>query len=263
MNAEYKDSIRFLRNKINIKTDIGLILGSGLGKFTDSLESKISISYSEIPNYFSSNVKGHDGMFVFGASSGKNVVALKGRIHMYEGYSENNIARQIKVLDGLGVKYLIITNSAGSLIKENPPGTFLIINGHIDATFRKNSLKPSIVSSAKYYSKRLISIAKNVFIEKKIRFDSGIYCWTLGPSYETPDEIRYFKKVKGSAVGMSTVPEIKEGGRLGMELLTISTLTNYAAGINKAKLSHNEVLSNANQASPLFIGSLKEIIRRI
>ena len=124
MNARYKDSIKFLRNKINIKTDIGLILGSGLGKFADSLESKISISYSEIPNYFSSNVKGHDGMFVFGASNGKNVVALKGRIHMYEGYSESIIARQIKVLDGLGVKYLILTNSAGSLIKENPPGTF-------------------------------------------------------------------------------------------------------------------------------------------
>ena len=139
----------------------------------------------------------------------------------------------------------------------------MIINGHLDMTFQKSSMEPRLINSAKYYSPFLIKIANEIGIEKKIPLKSGVYCWTLGPMYETAEEINFFKSLNGSAVGMSTVPEIEMGGKIGLNVLTISTLTNYAAGISKNKLSHDEVLLNANNAKDKILSLLKNILKRI
>jgi len=263
MNINLIDSIKLIKDKVNFNGDIAVILGSGLGGFSKNLSSQYSIPFSQIPNYPISNVKGHDGEFIFGKISGKEILVAKGRAHLYEGYSKKTVSSQVKIFKNLGIKNLIITNSAGSLRKKNPPGTFMIINGHIDMTFQNSSNIPEVVFNPKFYCPKLISIANQVSVEERIRLESGIYCWTLGPSYETAEEIKFFRALNGSAVGMSTVPEIEMGGKLGLRMLTISTLTNYAAGISKNFLSHNEVLKNAEKSKRNFFKLLKNIIKRI
>jgi len=263
MNINLIDPINFIKDKVHFNGETALILGSGLGDFANNLVERNSIPFSKIPNFPISSVKGHDGEFVFGKINGKEILVAKGRAHLYEGYSKNSVSSQVVIFKNLGIKNLIITNSAGSLKKKNPPGTFMIINGHIDATFQNSSLVPDVVSNSKFYSPKLISIANQVGVEKKIRLESGIYCWTLGPSYETAEEIRFFRKLNGSAVGMSTVPEIQIGGKLGIRMLTISTLTNYAAGVSKSILSHDEVLINAEKSKGILLKLLKNILKRI
>ena len=139
----------------------------------------------------------------------------------------------------------------------------MIINGHIDMTFQNSSSIPRVIFNSKFYCPNLISIANQVGVEESIRLESGIYCWTLGPSYETAEEIKFFRSLNGSAVGMSTVPEIEMGAKLGLRMLTISTLTNYSAGILKNFLSHNEVLINAEKSKKNFLKLLKNILKRI
>ena len=263
MNINLKDSINFIKGKVDFNGDTAVILGSGLGSFANNLSSKFSVSFSEIPNYPISNVKGHDGEFIFGKINGKEILVAKGRAHLYEGYSKNTVSSQVIILKNLGIKNLIITNSAGSLKKKNPPGTFMIINGHIDMTFQNSGVIPKTIFNSKFYCPKLISIAKKVGVEERIRVESGIYCWTLGPLYETIEEIKFFKKLNGAVVGMSTVPEIEKGAELGIKMLTISILTNYAAGISKIPLSHNEVIINAERSKMNLLKLLKNILKRI
>ena len=248
MNQKVIDSVNFIKKTISFDGETAIILGSGLGKFSSNLSEQKIIPFSSIPNYPISNVRGHSGKLVFGKLNGKEILVAEGRSHLYEGYSKDIVSYPVLIFKELGIKNLIITNSAGSLKKKNPPGTLMIIKGHLDMTFQRSAMEPAIVNSSKYYSTILIKIAKEISHKKKIPIESGIYCWTLGPMYETAEEINFFKSLNGSAVGMSTVPEIEMGGNIGLKVLTISTLTNYAAGISKNLLSHDEVLLNANNA---------------
>ena len=263
MNQKLKESVRFIKKKVSFDGETAIILGSGLGDFSSNLMEEKTIHFSAIPNYPISNVRGHKGELVFGKLNGKEVLVAKGRSHLYEGYSKDFVAYPLLIFKELGIKNLIITNSAGSLKKKNPPGTLMIIEGHLDMTFQKSAKNPDIINSSKYYSPTLIKIVKEISKKNKIPIEFGIYCWTLGPMYETAEEIKYFRSLNGSAVGMSTVPEIEMGGNIDLKTLTISTLTNYAAGISKNKLSHDEVLLNANNAKDKILSLLKNILKRI
>lgn len=250
-------------DKSNFNGKIAVILGSGLSKISDKIVKKTTIPYSSIPNYPITNIEGHKGEFVIGELNGASIIVAKGRMHYYEGYSFDSVTAPIRVLSKLGIKYLIITNSAGSLKIENPPGNFMIADSHMDFTFRENAKDPLINSSSIFHDHELIAIAKSSSNDLKLNTCTGCYCWTLGPSYETPAEIQDMARLGGRAVGMSTVPEIKTSAELGIKTLTISCLTNYAAGISTMPLTHDEVVSNAGKFDKEFSELLEKVILKI
>ena len=254
---------QYIQNNLRFDGKTGVILGSGLGGFTDLLKNKKHLQYSKIPEYPQSNIEGHKGELISGFISDKEILVAKGRVHVYEGYSNEDVVFPIQVFKECGIKNIIITNSAGSLKEEFSPGTIMLIEGHIDCTFQNNIEDPIIEKSDRFYSRRLRTLAKKVAMEIDIHLPSGNYCWTLGPAYETPSEIKYFRSLKGTAVGMSTLPEIQEAGMLEMHVLTLSVLTNYAAGLSKKLLTHEEVLENALKSKSNFIKILSNIINRI
>jgi len=250
-------------NQTGFKGNTAVILGSGLGGFTDSLKDKRTLKYSEIPHYPEPTVEGHSGKLTIGKLNEREILVASGRLHMYEGYSMDEVVFPIRVLKECGIKNLIITNSAGSLRKENPPGTIMIIEGHIDFTFQDGYDDPELIMDNKYHSQELDLMASRVALKNNITIAKGNYCWVLGPAYETSSEIQYFRSLKGDAVGMSTLPEIREGGMLGLKLLTLSLLTNFAAGISKEPLTHGEVLENAGRSTDKMIRLLSGIIEGI
>ena len=262
VNQENQAS-EFILSKTSFCGSTAIILGSGLGEFAKELNNPKHLTYSEIPYYPTSNVEGHTGELVVGNVLGKEVIIANGRSHCYEGYDRKLVTFPVRVFKRCGIKNLIITNSSGSMQKKNKPGTLMIIKGHIDCTFQNYYKKLRLVKSDNYYSKELIELSKNVAIKNKIRVTSGNYCWVLGPSYETPEEIKYFRSVKGSAVGMSTLPEIEEAGEQGLKVLSLALLTNYAAGINKNTLSHGEVIAVASKSKTKLIKLLSGIIKGI
>ena len=254
---------RIILDNTKFKGDIAIILGSGLGGFTDALENKKIIKYTEIPYYPLSTIPGHAGELVIGKINDKELIVANGRFHYYEGYSKEQVTFPIKILHKCGIKNLIITNSSGSLKESSPPGTIVAIKGHMDFSFQKKIQDPVLNNDIKFHSSKLIALANVVAVENRISFTKGNYCWTLGPMYETPEEINYLKSLNGSVVGMSTLPEIKEAGLLGLNVLTLSVITNFAAGISKTSLSHEEVLFNAKKAKHKMIKLLSGIIDKI
>ena len=239
---------------------IAVILGSGLGGFAEGLEEQKVIPYKEIPSYPHSTVEGHTGELAIGSMNGVELIAAKGRFHYYEGYSFQEITIPIHLFSKLGVDHLIITNSSGSMNKNCAPGSLMAISGHMDCTYRHSADDPKLYSGEPFHDQALIQLA--IASAEKLGFElaTGNYCWTLGPSYETPAEISDMQRMGGDAVGMSTIPEIISGAELGMKILTISCLTNYAAGISNHPLTHEEVVKTAKKTGEQFTGFLKKII---
>lgn len=259
----YNKIIEKILDDSNYKGKLGIIFGSGLGIFSDELTNKIKIPYKEIPGYPIPSVKGHAGELLVGNIGSAQLIAAKGRFHLYEGYSFEEITIPIHVFSKLGVEYLIITNAAGSMNTNFPPGSLMTVNGHMDCTYRENSNNPNLYEGKPFHDPHLIEIASKCAKKIKIKIHSGVYCWTLGPSYETPAEIKNMVEMNGDAVGMSTVPEIITAAELGMKILTISCLTNYASGMSDNPLSHDEVVENAKSADDIFSKLLREIIINI
>ena len=257
------ETSNFILDQTNFNGETGFILGSGLGGFSNVLTNKRILKYSEIPNYPQTSVEGHKGELLIGELDQKDIFVANGRLHLYEGHSSQDIVFPVKVFKECGIKNLIITNSAGSLKEESPPGTIMIIDGHINCTFQDSLDDPKIIKDRRFHSLELLTIAKEVAFDNDIPIASGNYCWTLGPTYETSSEIQYFSSLKGSSVGMSTLPEIEEGGKLGLKLLTLSLLTNYAAGISEKSLTHKEVLENAKKSTSKMITLLSGIVKKV
>lgn len=242
---------------------IGMIMGSGLGSIADILTEKKMLPYSKIPHYPQSSVEGHKGELIKGILNNKEVLVARGRVHCYEGFSIEEVGFPIQVFKKCGIRNIIITNSSGSLRKEVLPGTIMTVIGHLDCTFQNLTGDPYLENKNKYHSAQLISIAKEAALANDINVIQGNYCWTLGPAYETPAEIKYLKSINGSAVGMSTLPEIELAGSLGLNILTLSLLTNLAAGLSDHPLTHKEVLENASRSKDSFIKLVSSIIERI
>ncbi len=228
---------------------VAIILGSGLGNFTEQLCNPIVIPYHAIPNYPQPTVEGHSGEFVIGNYNDIPVIAAKGRFHFYEGHDIETVTLPIHLFHKLGVKYIIITNAAGSAKKSIPPGSLMAIEGYLDCTFRENASKPTIVRDI---SKKLLNCVAEASEITSVKIEKGVYCWTQGPGYETPAEIEFIRDLGGDAVGMSTVPELQAALELGIDAIGISTITNYAAGILDQPLTHNEVIETANRTKNDF-----------
>ena len=255
--------IKDLQEKLRFNGTTGVILGSGLGSIADVLHEKVSISYNDIESFPVSTVSGHNSDFVSGFYDKNQLLLARGRFHYYEGFDLNTITLPVKVFNQLGVKNIIITNSSGSMKIKNAPGTLMIINGHYDCTFIEGSSMPILKEGEEYYNSKMIKKAKKAAAMNSIKLLKGKYCWTMGPAYETPAEIKFLRKLGGDAVGMSTVPEIEYAKKLNMNILVISALTNFAAGIKDTILTHEDVLVNAKKIGQDFAKLLLATVKNL
>jgi purine-nucleoside phosphorylase len=239
----------YVRSRSDFTNGVAVILGSGLGNFSEQIQTPIVIPYHAIPNYPQPTVEGHAGELLIGNYKNVPLIAAKGRFHYYEGYDIETVTLPINLFYELGVKHIIITNAAGSVRMSMPPGSLMAISGYADCTFRKNLKTPQIIiNKPSNLLVSLIEASKRVKVELK----KGIYCWSQGPGYETPAEIEYIRNLGGDAVGMSTVPELQIAEQRGIDAIGISTITNYAAGILDQPLTHNEVIETANRTKSDF-----------
>ena len=271
-NMYYKviKSKEYINKQLGAKIDIGIILGSGLGGIVDALEDKKYISYCDIPNFPQSTVEGHEGRLVFGIAGDKNVLAMQGRFHYYEGYTMKQVTYPVYVMKELGIKQLIITNSCGGINLDFEPGTLMIIDDFINlmgsnpligVNDKRFGLRfPDMTEP---YKKYMIDIAKKTGDKLDIGYKQGVYAGFMGPYYETAAEIRAFGKMGADAIGMSTVPETIAANYLGIDCLGIACITNMATGIQKVKHSHERVVEIANRASKDFCKWILEIVNNL
>ena len=264
------ESVEYIKCKTDIKPEIALILGSGLGAIADEIEKAVKIPYEDIPGYPPSKVQGHAGRLVIGILNGKKVVAMQGRFHFYEGHSIQTVVFPVRVMKLLGAETLIVTNAAGGVNKSFTPGDLMIITDHINA-FGTNpligenysELGPRFPDMTYTYHKEYMELTEKLAGQMNIKIQKGVYYAASGPSYETPSEINMIRTLGGDAIGMSTVPEVIVAKHMGMKVLGISCITNMAAGILPQPLSHEEVIETTNKIRDNFINLMKEIIKQV
>ena len=249
----------YIKDRIQQPPTVGLVLGSGLGDFADTLENPIRIPYSDIPDFPQPTVEGHSGAFVFGTKQGKSVVALQGRLHYYEGFTQQEITLPIRVLAAIGVKTLLLTNAAGGVNLGFQPGDLMLLSDHINYSGANPLIGPNLAEfgprfpdMSDLYTKSLRTAIKEKAAEAGISLQEGVYAMYSGPNYETPAEIRMFRTMGADAVGMSTVPEALVAGHSGLQVIGISCITNMAAGVLPVKLNHAEVVETAAKVHDLF-----------
>ena len=248
----------FILNKLPEPPHSAVILGSGLGEFTAKLHDSIQIPYTDIPHYPLSSISGHAGKWVFGYIDEKPIICASGRFHYYEGFSMEAVTRPVSIVNSLGCQLLIITNAAGCLNKEWKLGELMLITGYLDYTFRESSDPPEIASFDRDTKNQ--NNVRNIASDLGILLKEGIYAWSLGPSYETSAEIQDIISLGGHAVGMSTVPEMMKARELGLEVIGISCLTNYGAGMEGGILSHEAVLEISHRVHKIFSSLLLKIV---
>ncbi len=260
----------YIEKNIDDRPTIGLILGSGLGALADEIDNPILIDYKNIPNFPVSTVEGHAGRLVIGSLMGKQVIALKGRLHYYEGYTMKEVTFPVRVMSSLGVGQILVTNAAGGVNKDFIPGDLMIIKDHINFAFNNpligpndNSLGVRFPDTSNAYDKDLMEVAKKAAKENNLDIKEGVYAFMTGPTYETPAEIRMLAILGADAVGMSTVPEVIAGLHGGIKVLGISCITNMAAGILDKPLNHDEVVKTAQDVKEKFTSYIKGIIKNI
>ena len=249
----------YIRARITECPQIGLVLGSGLGDYADTLENAIKIPYAEIPDFPVPTVQGHSGAMVFGKKNGHSVVVLQGRIHYYEGLPQKEITLPIRVLAALGVKTLVLTNACGGVNLAFKPGDLMLISDHINFSGSNpligenlDEFGPRFPDMSDLYTASLRKAIREAAADNGISLQEGVYAMYSGPNYETPAEIRMFRTMGADTVGMSTVPEALVAGHCGMQVIGISCITNMAAGVLPVKLSHAEVMETADKVHDVF-----------
>lgn len=242
----------YILGKIDTRPTVGMVLGSGLGDFADTLEDAVSIPFSQIPNFPTPTVPGHTGALVFGKKQGQNVVVLQGRIHYYEGLPQQELTLPIRVLAALGIETLVLTNACGGVNLSFHPGDLMLIADHINFSGASpliganlDSFGPRFPDCSDIYTASLRAAIKEKAAEAGIVLQEGVYAMYSGPNYETPAEIRMFRTLGSDVVGMSTVPEALVAAHCGIKVVGISCITNMAAGVLPRKLSHAEVIEVA------------------
>ena len=260
---EIEDKIKaaaaYLLEHTTQRPTVGLVLGSGLGDFADTLTDAVRIPFSQIPNFPVPTAPGHAGALVFGKKQGKDVVVLQGRIHFYEGLPQREITLPVRVLAAIGVKQLILTNAAGGVNTAYHPGDLMLISDHINYSFSNPLIGPNLENfgprfpdASDVYTTELRTAVKTAADAAGIHLQEGVYMMFSGPSYETPAEIRMARVLGADAVGMSTVPEALVAAHCGLQVVGISCITNMAAGVLPQKLTHDEVMETAARVHDTF-----------
>jgi len=265
--SKLSEAQAYIQSKSKLRPKIGIILGSGLGIYADQIENKVIIPYQDIPHFKKTSVEGHDGRLILGTVQGVEVVALQGRIHAYEGYPMEEIVFPVRTLAMLGIEILFLTNASGGINDNFHPGDLVAITDHINLTGRNPLVGPNIPElgprfpdMTEAYDSELREVMRKVAKNHHVDLKDGVYCSVLGPTYETPAEIRMIKTIGGDMVGMSTVPEVIAANHLGVKVAGVACITNYAAGIKKEKLSHADVKKVAEKAMVGFAVILTETI---
>ena len=259
ITAKITEAAEYIRSRFTHIPTIGMVLGSGLGDYADTLEETVILPYSDIPGFPLPTVPGHNGAMVFGKKQGRDVVVLQGRIHYYEGLPMQQITLPIRVLAALGVKTVILTNAAGGVNTGFHPGDLMLLSDHINYSGMNPLIGPNLDAfgprfpdMSDLYTAELRSRIHTAAREAGIQLQEGVYAMYSGPNYETPAEIRMFRVLGADAVGMSTVPEALVAGHCGMQVVGISCITNMAAGVLPQKLNHSEVMETAARVHDTF-----------
>lgn len=267
MWEKVQQTVSYIKEKTNFTPEYGVILGSGLGSFTDDIEVSFTLPYNEIPNFPVSTVEGHKGALVFGTIGTKNVVAMQGRFHFYEGYDMKEVTFPVRVMKYLGVEKLIVSNASGGVNPNYKVGSIVILKDHINMMPEhplrgKNDERfgPRFVNMSEPFSKKMMLKAKEIAKDLNIAVQDGIYLGLQGPTFETLAEYKMVKILGADCVGMSTVPEVIVARHMDLETFGISVITDMGNEESIESITHAEVLEAARNAEPRVRNLIKELI---
>jgi purine-nucleoside phosphorylase len=265
-----EEAASHIRRRCSALPETAIVLGSGLGDFSDTLLDAIATPYTDLPHWPPSTVAGHAGRLVVGTVAGKRIAALSGRVHYYEGHDLAAVVFATRVMARLGVRRLVLTNAAGGINTSFAQGALMIIDDHINMLGSNPLIGPNddrfgprFPDMSEVYSARLRNVADEAARARGVPVSHGIYVAVHGPSYETPAEIRFFRKMGADAIGMSTVPEAIAARHMGLEVLGISCISNAAAGVLPHPIDHQEVLATMQRVRSSFVSLLEGIIERL
>src|SRR5687767_1644799 len=265
-----KEAVRYLRGVGVPAADVGVVLGSGLGGFADALEQPWRVPYERIPHMPRSTVLGHAGNLCFGGIGTTAVACMQGRVHLYEGHPAERVTFGVRLLHALGCSAVLLTNAAGGIASALVPGDLMLVTDHLNLTGHNPLLGenddasgPRFADLSRAYTPELLIAARRAAREADVELKEGVYAAMLGPSYETPAEVRMLRTLGAAAVGMSTVPETIALCHLGVRVGAVSCITNVAAGLPGALLDHAEVEAVARAAAPRFSRLLSGWIQRV
>lgn len=267
MWEQVQETINYIKEKTGFTPEYGVILGSGLGGFTNDIQIEHALPYTEIPNFPVSTVEGHKGALVFGTVGGKKVVAMQGRFHFYEGYDMKQVTFPVRVMKYLGVEKLIVSNASGGVNPNYRVGSIVLINDHVNMMPEhplrgKNDERfgPRFVNMSEPYSRKMIGKAKEIAVLLNIEVQEGVYLGLQGPTFETLAEYKMVKILGCDCVGMSTVPEVIVARHMELETFGVSVITDMGDEINIGTVSHAEVLEAAKEAEPKVRNLIKNLI---
>ncbi len=270
LSARAREAAEAIRDRTgDFHPAVGLVLGSGLGSLGDTFEDAVRIPYEELPHWPPVGVEGHSGTLVAGFLEGVPSVALKGRAHLYEGHATGETTFPVRVLAALGIKALFVSNAAGAVNRGFRPGDLMLISDHLNLMGRNPLAGPVVVGDERFpdmsdaYDADLRRVVRETALDEGIPLKEGVYAGLLGPSYETPAEVRMLERLGADAVGMSTVPEVITARAIGVRCFGVSCLTNYGAGISPEPLSHRDVMETTERVGGRFQALVRSVIGRI
>ncbi|MGM0650069.1 MAG: purine-nucleoside phosphorylase [Bacteroidota bacterium] len=269
MLKQIEGTANFIRDRITLSPEVGIILGTGLGGLVDEIEINETLPYDSIPDFPVSTVEGHHGRLIFGSLNGKSIVAMQGRFHYYEGYSAEKITFPVRVMKKLGIKHLFVSNASGGVNPDFEIGDLMVINDHINLIpnpligKHHKGYGPRFPDMSKVYDPDLISEVKQIAEENNIKIQEGVYTAVTGPTFETPAEYRYFRIIGSDTVGMSTVPEVIVARQMGIPCFAISIITDLGVPGKIVEISHEEVQKVASKAEKKMTLLIKTMMKRI
>jgi purine-nucleoside phosphorylase len=268
---EIDEVVSAIRSKIDIKPRVGMILGSGLSHFADSVENAVAIPFGDLPHWPVSTVKGHAGKLIIGQLEGQDVFVMQGRIHFYEGYTMSQVTLPVRVMQRMGVEIMVVTNAAGGIADEHQPGDVMLITDHINFPGlignsplhgpNLDELGPRFPDMTQAYDPELLELARKIAKDKNIPVHEGVYMGLSGPSFETPAELRFLKMIGADTVGMSTVTEVSVARHGGIRVLGLSGISNKAHTELSFVASHEDVLEAGKQIVPKMEAIIRGVLR--
>jgi purine-nucleoside phosphorylase len=270
MLEKIKTSVDFIQKKVKTKPQVGIILGTGLGGLVNEIEVEATLPYGEIPNFPVSTVVGHKGQLIFGKLGGKNVVAMQGRFHFYEGWSMQELTFPVRLMKFLGIELLVVSNASGGMNPAFSVGDIMFITDHINLMptnplIGKNydELGARFPDMHDAYDKSILDKARKIAADNNIKVQNGIYAAVTGPCFETPAEYRYFHRIGADCVGMSTVPEVIVARHMKLPVFAVSVITDLGVEGKVCEVSHEEVIKAANASEPKMTLILKNLLEQL
>ncbi|MBW7869180.1 MAG: purine-nucleoside phosphorylase [Brumimicrobium sp.] len=270
MLAQIKESADYLKSKISLQPEVGIILGTGLGGLVNEIDIINEIPYESIPNFPVSTVKGHSGKLIFGMLGGKHVMAMQGRFHFYEGYTMQQVTFPVRVMKALGIKRLVVSNASGGVNPDYEIGEIMVLSDHINffgtnPLIGKNydELGPRFPDMSETYDHGMIALAEEIAKELNIKIAKGVYLGLTGPTLETPAEYKMVRILGADAVGMSTVPEVIVARHMDIPCFAVSIITDIGVEGRIVEVSAQDVIDVANQQEPKMTQIIRELIARV